>query len=77
MQKTKGLISHGFTFYMCSKNENQISFYPFVPRDISILTELALGYLHYRLTDLEQKQFCLGFRVIFEKEKISTVTAKP
>ena len=33
-------------------DQNQASFYPFAPREISVLTELALGHLRYRLTDV-------------------------
>jgi len=34
------------------ENQNQMSFYPFVPHEISILVELILGHLHYLLTDV-------------------------
>ena len=29
-----------------------MSFYPFVPHEISVLVELILGHLRYRLTDV-------------------------
>ena len=35
-----------------TENQNQMSFYPFVPREISVLTELILGHLRYFLTDV-------------------------
>ena len=35
-----------------TENQNQATFYPFVPREISVLTKLALGHLRYRLTDV-------------------------
>ncbi|PHT32627.1 Regulator of rDNA transcription protein 15 [Capsicum baccatum] len=33
-------------------NQNQTSFYPSVPHDISVLVELILGHQHYLLTDV-------------------------
>ena len=50
--ETKGSIGHAFTVCTGTENQNQASFYPFVPREISVLTELALGHLRYRLTDV-------------------------
>ena len=50
--ETKGSIGHAFTVCIHTENQNQASFYPFVPREISVLTELALGHLRYRLTDV-------------------------
>ncbi|CAN6973744.1 unnamed protein product, partial [Brassica rapa subsp. trilocularis] len=35
-----------------SKSNNQTSFYPFVPHEISVLVELILGHLRYLLTDV-------------------------
>jgi len=40
--ETKGSIGHAFTVCIHTENQNQASFYPFVPREISVLTELAL-----------------------------------
>ena len=45
--KTKGSIGHAFTVCIHTENQNQVSFYPFVPREISVLTELTLG--HYSI----------------------------
>lgn len=50
--ETKGSIGHAFTVCIHTENQNQASFYPFVPREISVLTELALGHLRYHLTDV-------------------------
>ena len=50
--KTKGSIGHAFTVCIHTENQNQVSFYPFVPREISVLTELTLGHLRYHLTDV-------------------------
>ena len=50
--ETKGSIGHAFTVCIRTENQNQASFYPFVLREISVLTELALGHLRYRLTDV-------------------------
>ena len=35
-----------------SENENQASFSPFGPHEISVLIELTLGHLRYHLTDV-------------------------
>ena len=50
--KTKGLIGHAFTVCIHTENQNQVSFYPFLLHEISILTELTLGHLRYHLTDV-------------------------
>ena len=50
--KSKGSIGHAFTVCIRTENQNQMSFYPFVLREISVLTELILGHLCYRLTDV-------------------------
>ena len=50
--KSKGSIGHAFTVRIHTENQNQASFYPFVPREISVLAELALGHLRYLLTDV-------------------------
>ncbi|KAK8660433.1 hypothetical protein V6N13_051359 [Hibiscus sabdariffa] len=51
-QRSKGLISHTFTVHIRTGNQNQTSFYPFVPHEISVLVQLILGHLHYLLTDV-------------------------
>ena len=51
-RKAKGSIGHAFTVCIRTENQNQMSFYPFVLREISVLTELILGHLCYRLTDV-------------------------
>ncbi len=48
--KTKGSISHALTVCIHTENQNQVSLYPFVLYEISILIELTLGHLHYHLT---------------------------
>ena len=50
--KTKGSIGHAFTVCIHTENQNQVSFYPFVLQEISVLFELTLGHLRYRLTDV-------------------------
>ena len=50
--KSKGSIGHAFTVCIRTENQNQVSFYPFVLREISVLTELTLGHLCYLLTDV-------------------------
>ena len=49
---TKGSIGHAFTVCIHTENQNQVSFYPFVLHEISVLIELTLGHLRYRLTDV-------------------------
>ena len=51
-QKLKGSIGHDFSVCIRTENQNQVSFYPFVLHEISVLIELALGHLRYRLTDV-------------------------
>eukprot|EP01137_Pigoraptor_chileana_P032167 Opistho-2@21124 len=50
--KTKGSIGHAFTVCIHTENQNQVSFYPFVLHEISVLIELTLGHLRYFLTDV-------------------------
>jgi hypothetical protein len=50
--KPKGSIGHAFTVCIHTENQNQRSFYPFVLHEISVLIELLLGHLCYRLTDV-------------------------
>ena len=51
-QKLKGSIGHGFPVCIRTENQNQVSFYPFVLHEISVLIELTLGHLCYCLTDV-------------------------
>ncbi|KHN01270.1 Hypothetical protein glysoja_045180 [Glycine soja] len=51
-RRTKGSIGHAFTVRILIGNQNQTSFYPFVPHEISVLVELILGHLRYLLTDV-------------------------
>lgn len=50
--KSKGSIGHAFAVCIPTENQNQASFSPFGPREVSVLTELALGHLRYHLTDV-------------------------
>src|SRR3569833_443040 len=50
--KAKGSIGHAFAVCIRTENQNQRSFYPFVLHEISVLIELLLGHLCYRLTDV-------------------------
>jgi len=50
--KVKGSIGHAFAVCIPTENQNQCSFYPFVLREISVLTELHLGRLRYGLTGI-------------------------
>ncbi|CAN6484034.1 unnamed protein product [Victoria cruziana] len=51
-RRSKGSIGHAFTVCIRTGNQNQTSFYPFVPHEIFVLVELILGHLHYLLTDV-------------------------
>ena len=50
--QTKGAIGHAFTVCINTENQNQVSFYPFVLHEISVLIEFTLGHLRYHLTDV-------------------------
>ena len=50
--KDKGSIGHAFTVCIRTENQNQVSFSPFGLQEISVLFELTLGHLRYRLTDV-------------------------
>ncbi|GKD90954.1 hypothetical protein Tco_1366461 [Tanacetum coccineum] len=51
-QRSKGSLGHAFTVHIRTGNQNQTSFYPSVPHEISVLVKLILGHLHYLLTDV-------------------------
>ena len=51
-KNAKGSIGHAFTVCIHTENQNQVSFYPFVLHEISVLIALALGHLCYCLTDV-------------------------
>ena len=44
--------SHAFAVCIRTENQNQASFSPFGPHEISVLIELTLGHLRYLLTDV-------------------------
>ena len=51
-REVKGSIGHAFTVCIHTENQNQVSFSPFGPQEISVLFELTLGHLCYHLTDV-------------------------
>ena len=51
-ERSKGSIGHAFTVCIHTENQNQVSFSPFGLQEISVLFELTLGHLCYRLTDV-------------------------
>ncbi|XLT32879.1 hypothetical protein HN873_064171 [Arachis hypogaea] len=51
-RRSKGSLGHAFTVRIRTGNQNQTSFYPTVPHEISVLVELILGHLRYLLTDV-------------------------
>jgi hypothetical protein len=46
------LSFNAFTVCIRTENQNQVSFYPFIPHEISVLIELTLGHPRYLLTDV-------------------------
>ena len=48
----KGSIGHDFSVCPATDRPNQVSIYPFVLHEISLLIELTLGHLRYHLTDV-------------------------
>ncbi|PHT26553.1 Regulator of rDNA transcription protein 15 [Capsicum baccatum] len=51
-RRSKGSLGHAFTIRIRTGNQNQKSFNPSVPHEISVLIELILGHLRYLLTDV-------------------------
>ncbi|CAL5407177.1 unnamed protein product [Camellia sinensis] len=51
-RRSKESLGHAFTVRIRTGNQNQTSFYPSVPYEISVLVELILGHLRYLLTDV-------------------------
>ncbi|PHT27716.1 Regulator of rDNA transcription protein 15 [Capsicum baccatum] len=52
LEVSKGPLGNAFTVRIRTGSQNQTSFYPSVPQEISILVELILGHLRYLLTDV-------------------------
>jgi hypothetical protein len=52
LRKPKGSIGHAFAVCIRTENQNQTSFSPFGPHEISVHIELILGHLRYHLTDV-------------------------
>ena len=48
----KGSIGHNFLARIRTENQRQASFSPFGLHEISVLNELTVGHLRYRLTDV-------------------------
>ncbi|PHT26448.1 Regulator of rDNA transcription protein 15 [Capsicum baccatum] len=51
-RRSKGSLGHAFRVRIHTGSQNQTSFYPNVPHEISVLLELILGHLHYLLTNV-------------------------
>ena len=49
-KKSEGSWGPAFTVCIHTENQDQASFCPSAPREVSVLPELALGHLRYRLT---------------------------
>ena len=50
--RPKRSIDHVFPVCIRTEDQNQASFSPFGPHEISVLIELTLGHLHYHLRDV-------------------------
>ncbi|KAL1231566.1 hypothetical protein TSPI_01381 [Trichinella spiralis] len=50
--QSKGSIGHAFAVSIRTGNQNQVSLCPFTLGEVSVLAELTLGHLRYRLTDV-------------------------
>ncbi len=48
----RGSIGHAFAVCVRTGDQNQASLYPFVPREVSVLAELAWDILRYALADV-------------------------
>ena len=48
----KGSIGHAFAVCISTENQDQVGFCPFALREVSVLSELALGHLRYDLIDV-------------------------
>ncbi|PHT28703.1 Regulator of rDNA transcription protein 15 [Capsicum baccatum] len=51
-RRSKGSLGHSFTVRIRTRSQNQTSFYPSVPHEISVLVEFILRHLRYLLTDV-------------------------
>ena len=52
VKRSKGSIDRAFAARIRTENQDQASFCSFTLREVSVLAELALGHLHYHLTDV-------------------------
>ncbi|PHT24855.1 Regulator of rDNA transcription protein 15 [Capsicum baccatum] len=52
LRRSKGSLGHAFIVHIRTGSQNQTSFYPSTPHEISVLVELILGHLCYLLTDM-------------------------
>lgn len=51
-KRSKGSLGHAFAVSLRTEKRNQAGFCPSAPCEVSVLAELALGHLRYRLTDV-------------------------
>ena len=64
-QRSKGSLGHTFIIRVSTGNQNQMSFYPSLPHEISVLVEIILRHLRYHLKDMPPKQNSLPDNVFF------------
>lgn len=76
LRRPKGSIGHAFTVCIRTENQNQMSFYPFVLHEISVLIELILGHLRYLLTDVPPQPNSPPDNVLHAGRRASRLNAK-
>ena len=75
-KRTKGSIGHAFTVCIRTENQNQASFSPFGPHEISVLIELTLGHLRYHLTDVPPQPNSPPDNVFHTNQSLKETTLK-
>ena len=70
LPRPKGSIGHAFTVWIHTENPNQASFSPFGLREISVLTELAIGHLRCYLADVPPQPNSPPDRVFRHSQKL-------
>ena len=67
----KGSIGHAFAVCTRTESQDQASFCPFALREVSVLSELALGHLRYDLTDVPPQSNSPPDNVIDESRAVA------
>ena len=70
----KGSIGHAFAVCIRTENQNQASFSPSGLQEISVLIELALGHLRWRLADVPPQPNSPSDNVFRNGQQLQAVT---